>query len=296
MNPGAITRPVQSMTIPVVRSGRSEMRAILPARMRRCAGRGARRAVHEQPALQEEIGLLLLILPGRHASIDTRSRELTAPAERAWWKAMVVVVGAVGIDLIAVRERFLDGTSNPSDIRLGLGGVGWRIFSGLEVPRRFITALAGDPISRYAREAMEEMGAVAIQEISDREARPPLYLALMESGSLKVAASDFRIVERSLDIGFVRRHAGRLAGDDFLVLDANLSASLAASLVDEYATVTRVVIEPVSVEKASPACRRDARAVPSDPDDRGKGGDRPGGDAALARFREGARRSSATWW
>ena len=67
---------------------------------------------------------------------------------------MIVVVGAVSIDLIAVREKFLDGTSNPSDIRLGLGGVGWRIFSDLEAPRRFVTALARDPISRYARDAL----------------------------------------------------------------------------------------------------------------------------------------------
>ncbi len=164
---------------------------------------------------------------------------------------VVVVVGAVSIDLIAVREKFLDGTSNPSDIRLGLGGVGWRIYSGVEAPKRFITALARDPISRYARRAMEETGGVRVQEITDREARPPLYLALMESGSLKVGASDFRIVERGLDESFVRRHAGRLTKDDFLVLDANLAAGLAARLVERYADETRVVFEPVSVEKAA---------------------------------------------
>ena len=68
------------------------------------------------------------------------------------------------------------------------------------------------------------------QEITDKEARPPLYLALMESGSLKVGASDFRIVERGLDAAFVRRNAGRLSAGDFLVLDANL----APALVDRY--------------------------------------------------------------
>ncbi|HUJ76496.1 MAG TPA: hypothetical protein VL359_16665, partial [bacterium] len=60
--------------------------------------------------------------------------------------SMVSVVGALAIDLVAVRERFLDGTSNPSDIRMGLGGVGYRVFSNLEVPRQFITALGSDPI------------------------------------------------------------------------------------------------------------------------------------------------------
>ena len=82
---------------------------------------------------------------------------------------MVFVVGAVAIDLIAMRAKFLDGTSNPSDIRVGLGGVGYRIFSNLEVPRKFITALAGDPISRWARDALEADGGVAIQRVKDQE-------------------------------------------------------------------------------------------------------------------------------
>jgi sugar/nucleoside kinase (ribokinase family) len=162
---------------------------------------------------------------------------------------MIWVVGAVAIDMIAVRERFLDGTSNPSDIRMGLGGVGYRIFSNLETPRRFITALAVDPISRWAKEALEADGDVAIQEVKGRDAGPPLYLALMESGSLKVAASDFRIVEQALTPEFVTREIGSPGPADFLVLDANLSPRLLAGLVERYANSTRVVFEPVSVEK-----------------------------------------------
>jgi sugar/nucleoside kinase (ribokinase family) len=164
---------------------------------------------------------------------------------------MIWVVGAVAIDMIAVRERFLEGTSNPSDIRLGLGGVGYRIFSNLETPRKFITALAGDPISRWAREALDADGDVAIQDVKGRDAGPPLYLALMESGSLKVAASDFRIVEQALSAEFVSRELGEPGPDDFVVLDANLSPQLLAGLVRRYAERTRVVFEPVSVEKAS---------------------------------------------
>jgi sugar/nucleoside kinase (ribokinase family) len=172
---------------------------------------------------------------------------------------MVWVVGAVAIDLIAMRERFLDGTSNPSDIRLGLGGVGYRIFSSLATPRRFITALASDPISLWARQALEADGDVAIQTVKGRDAGPPLYLALMESGSLKVAASDFRIVEQALTPDFVSRQIGKTTPADFLVLDGNLSPSLLAGLVDRYADTARVVFEPVSVEKSRrhlPALRR----------------------------------------
>jgi sugar/nucleoside kinase (ribokinase family) len=163
---------------------------------------------------------------------------------------MIWVVGAVGIDMIAMREHFLDGTSNPSDIRLGLGGVGYRIFSNLETPRRFITALASDPISQWAREALEADGDVTIQDVKGRDAGPPLYLALMESGILKVAASDFRIVEQALSMEFVAREIGETSDGDYLVLDANLSPRLLAGLVDRYADRARVVFEPVSVEKS----------------------------------------------
>lgn len=163
---------------------------------------------------------------------------------------MVTVVGAVGIDLVAVREKFLDGTSNPSDIRLGLGGVGWRIFSSLEVPRRFITALGADPMSRWAREALEADGDAVIQEARGRDSGPPLYLALMESGSLKVGASDFRILEETLSPDFVQRNVGSPGPADFLVLDANLSPALLAGLVQRFAGATHIVFQSVSVEKA----------------------------------------------
>ena len=163
---------------------------------------------------------------------------------------MICVVGAVAIDLIAVREKFLEGTSNPSDIKLGLGGVGYRIFSNLDAPRRFITALGADPISQWARQALEADGDVALQMVKGGDAGPPLYLALMESGSLKVGASDFRILEESLSAEFVISRLGDVGQEDFLVLDANLSPRLLADLARRYAGRTRVVFEPVSVEKA----------------------------------------------
>ena len=163
---------------------------------------------------------------------------------------MIFVVGAVAIDLIAVREKFLEGTSNPSDIKLGLGGVGYRIFSNLDAPKRFITALGADPISQWARETLEADGDVALQMVKGGNAGPPLYLALMEKGSLKVGASDFRIVEESLSADFVISRLGDIGQGDFLVLDANLSPRLLADLTRRYADRTRVVFEPVSVEKA----------------------------------------------
>jgi sugar/nucleoside kinase (ribokinase family) len=164
--------------------------------------------------------------------------------------SMIFVVGAVAIDMIAVREKFLEGTSNPSDIKLGLGGVGYRIFSNLDAPRRFITALGADPISLWARQALEADGDVALQVVKGGNAGPPLYLALMESGSLKVGASDFRILEESLSADFVISRLGDARPGDFLVLDANLSPRLLSDLARRYTGRMRVIFEPVSVEKA----------------------------------------------
>ena len=164
---------------------------------------------------------------------------------------MVFVVGAVAIDLVAVRGRFLDGASNPSDIRPGLGGVGYRIFSNLDVPRTFITALADDPISRWAREALQADGGVCIQPVGSKDARPPLYLAMMETGNLKVGGADYRILQQSLSLSFAVEQIGAPAPGDFLILDANLSEAVVQGLCARYAQSLRIVFEPVSVEKAT---------------------------------------------
>jgi sugar/nucleoside kinase (ribokinase family) len=79
----------------------------------------------------------------------------------------------------------------------------------------------------------------------------------MESGSLKVAASDFRIVEQSLTPEFVIRAIGQPGTTDFLVLDANLSPRLVAALRERFQGEVRLVFEPVSVEK----CRRHAASL-----------------------------------
>ena len=47
---------------------------------------------------------------------------------------MICVVGALAVDMLVRRDRFLRGTSNPAAIALEPGGVGYRIFAGLPVP------------------------------------------------------------------------------------------------------------------------------------------------------------------
>ncbi|HUI70529.1 MAG TPA: PfkB family carbohydrate kinase [Spirochaetia bacterium] len=164
---------------------------------------------------------------------------------------VVFVVGAVAIDLVAMREKLLDGTSDPSDIRRGLGGAAYRIFSNINASRKLITALAGDPISRSAREVLEADGDAAIQRVRDRDSGPPLHLAPLESGSLKLGASDFRIVGPSPSASFAIDHIGEAGPHDYVLLDAGLPPAALAELARRYSRSARVVFEPVSVEKAS---------------------------------------------
>jgi sugar/nucleoside kinase (ribokinase family) len=160
---------------------------------------------------------------------------------------MVWVVGAVCVDVVASRESFLEGTSNPSRVTVSLGGVGYRIFSRLAVKKRFITAVGSDSLSAYALGVLEAGGGAAVRVV---EAGPPVYVALMEAGRLRIGASDVEAVERGLDLPWVMEQLRGASEGDVLALDGNLSAGLLAGLVSRFAPRLRVVFEPVSVEKA----------------------------------------------
>jgi sugar/nucleoside kinase (ribokinase family) len=164
---------------------------------------------------------------------------------------MIRIVGAVCIDLVACRDTFTAGTSNPSRIGVGIGGVGYRVYRGLSGQARFLTAIGDDPLSELVGRELAADPAVAVRVIP--AAGPPVYLALMERGRLAVGASDLAAVER-LDAADALAWIGEPGPDELLVLDANLAPDLVGVLVDRFARRTRVVLEPVSVEKAA-RCR-----------------------------------------
>jgi sugar/nucleoside kinase (ribokinase family) len=164
---------------------------------------------------------------------------------------MIRIVGAVCIDIVARRDAFTAGTSNPSRISVGVGGVGYRVYRGLRAPARFLTAIGDDGLSAVAARELAADASVAVRVVA--AAGPPVYLALMERGRLLAGASDLAAVER-LGAGDVLAWIGDPEPGDMLVLDANLAPDLVAELVDRFAHRVRVVLEPVSVEKAA-RCR-----------------------------------------
>jgi sugar/nucleoside kinase (ribokinase family) len=157
------------------------------------------------------------------------------------------VIGASAFDAVARRKRFLRGTSNPAEIRLAAGGVGYRIFSALEEPKMFITALGPDPLGEWLKgRLLQEPGAVPLTLAGYRSA---CYLALMEAGELLYGAADMAVIEEGLDWGRVEPHLPELGEADLLVLEANLAPALVRLVLGRFAGRTRVVFESVSVEK-----------------------------------------------
>jgi sugar/nucleoside kinase (ribokinase family) len=168
---------------------------------------------------------------------------------------MVRIVGAVCIDIVARRGAFTAGTSNPSRISVGVGGVGYRVYRGLSVPARFLTAIGDDPLSALAGRDLAADTSAAVRVFP--AAGPPVYLALMEHGRLAVGASDLAAIER-LDAANAVAWIGEPDPDELLVLDANLAPDLVGALVERFARRMRVAFEPVSVEKAA-RCRHALR-------------------------------------
>ncbi len=179
---------------------------------------------------------------------------------------MIAVVGAVAVDLVASRRRFLAGTSNPSDLRWGLGGVGYRIWRRLPPPSLLLSAVGDDPAGRWlAQRVREQTGSRAVRRGAARVARPgpgsqaillrlprfatACYCALMESGRLLYGAADMAVIERGLTWARLKASLPDLGPADFLVLEANLAPELARALLARFAGNTRIVFEAVSVDK-----------------------------------------------
>ncbi len=171
---------------------------------------------------------------------------------------MFVVVGAVAVDVVASRERFLAGTSNPSAIRWTPGGVGYRIWRRLPAPKLLLSAVGDDPAGRWLekRIAAEARRSRKRSRLRSKAALLRLprfatacYCAFMESGRLLYGAADMAVIESGLSLARLRAHLPALGEGDLLVLEANLAPALLEALLRRYGGSTRVVFEAVSVEK-----------------------------------------------
>ena len=180
---------------------------------------------------------------------------------------MIVVVGAAAVDVVARRERYVPGTSNPAAIRWAPGGVGYRIWRCLPAPKLLLSAVGDDPAGRW----LEGKIGAGRRPAPARSGRGPgrrgrarrqdatllrlrgfptaCYTALMQSGRLLYGAADMEVIERGLTAARLKAHLPPLGSTDLLVLEANLAPALVDELLRRFAGRTRVVFEGVSVEK-----------------------------------------------
>lgn len=179
---------------------------------------------------------------------------------------MIHVVGSVCFDVVAERDSYLPGTSNPATITARLGGVAFNIFSHLTSDRRLITALGDDDFSEIIlRMLREESGAthqeagarapvdsrhVEISVIEAAGTPSPFYVAIMESGELNVAASQMDVIERALTPERLGSAFASISQDDIVMVDANLSVDTLDMVLERIGQSCRVVYEPISVGKA----------------------------------------------
>lgn len=163
---------------------------------------------------------------------------------------MIAVIGAAAVDMVAARANFRTGTSNPAELSMVCGGVGYRVFRALDAPKCFISAVGTDALGTWLRRQMIRDGDIRLQ--SSRTLPTARYLAFMAAGKLLVAASDMRVIEQALTCESVKSHLSRCRQLRFLVMEGNLSSSLLPSLrslLSDQAGHTRLVFECVSVEK-----------------------------------------------
>jgi len=160
---------------------------------------------------------------------------------------MTCIVGALAVDLLIHKDRFLKATSNPASMRFQPGGVGYRIYSHLECPKMLFTALGTDGFGRWLIENMNQPQWV--NPIFLDQYPTACYCALMQSGELLYGAADMAVIEEGLNWARLRARLPELGATDYLVLEANLAPELVRSLIRHAGTRTRVVFESVSVEK-----------------------------------------------
>jgi len=160
---------------------------------------------------------------------------------------MICIVGALAVDLLIHRDRFLKGTSNPASIHFSPGGVGYRIYSHLDSPKMLFTALGSDVFGKWLIENLVQPQWV--NPIFLEQYPTACYCALMQSGELLYGAADMAVIEQGLSWARLRARLPELGVKDYLVLEANLAPELVRSLIRFAGARTRVVFESVSVEK-----------------------------------------------
>jgi len=99
---------------------------------------------------------------------------------------MILVIGGINLDLLAKSKKFERGVSNPSRIRIGVGGVGYNISKAIGDDAFFVYPIADDDVGYLIRRRIEVNG----KPIVLKNSRSGLYISLVQDGEILYSAVD----------------------------------------------------------------------------------------------------------
>ncbi|MBF0298777.1 MAG: hypothetical protein HQK51_08660 [Oligoflexia bacterium] len=163
---------------------------------------------------------------------------------------MIHVFGAINLDVIVQKDKFLTNTSNISKIDLNFGGVGFNIFQSLKTKqKKFITTIGDDLITPYLEKFLKKFKDQCKFYIN-RQYTNGKYVALMEEGRLIYGAADVIVVEKGFSKNFLDTQIKKVKNNDFVIIDANLGPSTISYIIKSCSKKkAKIIFETVSVEK-----------------------------------------------
>jgi pseudouridine kinase len=168
----------------------------------------------------------------------------------------VIVIGAACVDTKGQPDAALiQGTSNPGEIRITVGGVGRNIAEALGrlgVPVSLITAVGDDVWGRDLVRRTRKGGVDLRELLVCRGERSAAYMAILDEKGDRIVSIDSTDIMAHIDGRYIFDRRRLFAQAKIVVLDGNVSPSALSTvlrLAEQYHL--RVAVDPTSVVLAA---------------------------------------------
>ena len=159
---------------------------------------------------------------------------------------MILVIGGINLDLLAKSKKFERGVSNPSRIRIGVGGVGYNISKAIGDDAFFVYPIADDDVGYLIRRRIEVNG----KPIVLKNSRSGLYISLVQDGEILYSAVDNPSAEMVNAEEILRVVEDLNITYENVVIDTNFLPNTLERLISHFKIrVKRVCLDAVSPAK-----------------------------------------------
>ena len=166
---------------------------------------------------------------------------------------MVTGVGATNIDIIATSiSAYAAHDSNPSNIVMGVGGVGKNYAHNLSLLGenvQFITLFGDDYLGDLAKKECKRLGFDLHLSATPNDARSSMFLCINNTqGQMQAGAADVAIIEEYLTPAFLETRIDEINRSQLVLFDANLPVEAIVYLLDN--CTVPMMADTVSSKKA----------------------------------------------